>query len=114
MCLPGLHITLGIYLRLFTLLEDECHALDVKLAPFASGDRLAFAEARKKERVLLDHKERLEGEVKAFKGILSYLALNSSSTIVGGTTLTTDPRIIGNSHSYQEKINSIVSYNIFS
>ena len=29
MCPPGLHITLGIFLRLFLLLEDSCHELDV-------------------------------------------------------------------------------------
>ncbi|XP_064399209.1 uncharacterized protein LOC135345702 [Halichondria panicea] len=28
-CPPGLHITLGIFYRLFQLLEDECHVLDV-------------------------------------------------------------------------------------
>lgn len=29
MCPPGLHTTLGIFFRLFTLLEDACHELDV-------------------------------------------------------------------------------------
>ena len=28
-CPPGLHITLGIFLRLFVLLEDACHHLDL-------------------------------------------------------------------------------------
>ena len=28
-CPPGLHITLGIFLRLFVLLEDVCHHLDL-------------------------------------------------------------------------------------
>ena len=31
-CLPGLHITLGIFYRLFTLLEDDCHKLDIRVA----------------------------------------------------------------------------------
>ena len=31
-CLPGLHITLGIFDRLFSLLEDSCHGLDVSVA----------------------------------------------------------------------------------
>ncbi len=41
---PGLHITL---LRLWTLLEEECHQLDLELAKHAapeSTDRNAFAE----------------------------------------------------------------------
>ena len=28
---PGLHITLGIFYRLFSLLEDACHKLDLKV-----------------------------------------------------------------------------------
>ncbi len=29
-CPPGLHITLGIFYRLFQLMEDDCHELDVE------------------------------------------------------------------------------------
>ena len=32
MCLPGLHITQGIFQKLFTLLEEACHELDLKLS----------------------------------------------------------------------------------
>ena len=32
MCLPGLHITQGIFQKIFTLLEEACHELDIKLA----------------------------------------------------------------------------------
>lgn len=31
-CIPALHISLGIFLRLFQLFEQACHELDVKLA----------------------------------------------------------------------------------
>ena len=31
-CVPALHISLGIFLRLFQLYEQACHELDVKLA----------------------------------------------------------------------------------
>ena len=37
MCLPGLHITLGIFYRLFCLLEDECRNLDLKVATESSA-----------------------------------------------------------------------------
>ena len=30
--MPGLHISLGVYYRLFVLLEAACHQLDLKLA----------------------------------------------------------------------------------
>ena len=32
MCVPALHISLGIFLWLFQLYEEACHELDVKLA----------------------------------------------------------------------------------
>ena len=30
--IPGLHLSLGIFLRLFNMLEDACHELDIKVA----------------------------------------------------------------------------------
>ena len=38
MCPPGLHITLGIFYRLFSLLENECHDLDVRVLEEDSMD----------------------------------------------------------------------------
>ncbi|KAL5494131.1 hypothetical protein EMCRGX_G015408 [Ephydatia muelleri] len=35
---PGLHITLGIFTKLYGLLEDECHALDLELALLSSEE----------------------------------------------------------------------------
>ena len=32
MCIPGLHLSLGIFNRLWTLLEEACSELDFKLA----------------------------------------------------------------------------------
>ena len=31
-CLPGLHISIGIFQRLYALLEEECHELDLQIA----------------------------------------------------------------------------------
>ncbi|KAL5500642.1 hypothetical protein EMCRGX_G012236 [Ephydatia muelleri] len=31
-CLPGLHITQGIFTKIYELLEDACHSLDLQLA----------------------------------------------------------------------------------
>jgi hypothetical protein len=39
--LPGLHISLGIFHRLFSLLEDACHRLDVKAAESADQQQCA-------------------------------------------------------------------------
>ena len=30
--MPALHASLDIYLKLFVMLEDECHLIDIKLA----------------------------------------------------------------------------------
>ena len=39
-CPPALLITLGVFFRLFTLLEDACHALDLEMAESAMTDNL--------------------------------------------------------------------------
>ena len=36
--MPGLHISLGIFFRLFTLLETACHQLDLSLATQGEQD----------------------------------------------------------------------------
>lgn len=38
MCFPGLHLSLGIFDRLWTLLEEACTELDLYLAESASHD----------------------------------------------------------------------------
>ena len=43
--LPGLHISLGIFMKLWTLMERECHELYLKLAQHTTGkagDRAGF------------------------------------------------------------------------
>lgn len=36
-CIPGLHLSLGIYNRLWSLLEEDCTELDLKLAASSPG-----------------------------------------------------------------------------
>ena len=48
--LPGLHITLGVFYRLWSLLEQACHQLDLELAKHTaplSADRQSFSEYAK-------------------------------------------------------------------
>ena len=45
--LPGLHITLGVFYRLWSLLEKACHQLDMELAKRTaplSVDRQSFSD----------------------------------------------------------------------
>ena len=37
MCIPGLHITQGIFQKLFELFEEACHNLDLQLALHRQG-----------------------------------------------------------------------------
>ena len=44
--LPGLHVSLGIFMKLWRLLESDCHKLDLELAMVGKGreeDREGFA-----------------------------------------------------------------------
>ncbi len=93
MCLPGLHVTLGVFLRLFTLFEDECHKLDLELAAKSTpqpSDRPAYSKHSDivhQERSLLDAKALLEDEIKFLDQTASYLALNSSNPSTDPTLL---------------------------
>lgn len=93
MCLPGLHVTLGVFLRLFNLFEDECHKLDLELAAKSApqtGDRPAYckhSEIVHQERALLDAKAALEDEIKFLDQTASYLTLNSSNPSANPTLL---------------------------
>lgn len=95
MCLPGLHITLGVFFRLFSLLEDECHKLDIELAARKSpdqGDKCSYINYVAKvhqERTLLDQKDILVEELRVLNQTLSYLVLHTTAT-----TPSTDPAVL--------------------
>ena len=87
-CLPGLHITLGVFMRLFTLMEDECHKLDLEMAEAATrvtsaSDKQSytnFTDLIVEERVLLDKKKNLEDQLEWLDQTLSLLVLTSPTT----------------------------------
>lgn len=77
-------------MRLFTLLEDECHRLDLEMAELTptvtcDGDRPSytnFTAMIQRERELLDKKKNLEDQIKWLDQTLSLLLLTSSSSSV--------------------------------
>lgn len=81
---------MGVFYRLFSLLEDECHKLDMEMA--SSTDTLAstsdrqtfinFTTAIQKERELMDEKKRLEDEAKLLNQTVSFLTLTSAAQVV--------------------------------
>lgn len=87
MCPPALHITLGVFFRLFTLLEDACHELDLEMAestattPNTSDKEKYqnFTATIQRERELLDKRKRLEDEVKWLDQTLSLMIISNTS-----------------------------------
>lgn len=79
-CPPGLHITLGIFQRLFNLLEAECNLLDEKVtAPCDTGTTNSFdAYLKSKEEIqnLEDEKSALTTESEQAQQLLVLLLLN--------------------------------------
>ena len=77
--LPGLHITLGIYYRLFTLLETECRSLDCLLVACSRGelvgagpsfeDHVATMTERKALREVAD---KLQNEAEELEGLVTW------------------------------------------
>ena len=62
---PGLHISLGIFYRLFKLLESECHRLDLKLALTPGASNLAAGWSFENHVALQREKEQLDEKVES-------------------------------------------------
>ena len=89
-CLPGLHISQGIFLKLFTLLENECHELDLKM------DRSLFSPMRMSATAYEMYSDALK-ELSKFKEELDLakdnaMLLDEMQTYC--TLLVTDPYLI--------------------
>ncbi|KAL5517155.1 hypothetical protein EMCRGX_G002639 [Ephydatia muelleri] len=70
-CLPGLHIILGVFTKIFKLLEDTCHKLDLKLACSSSqiaASSSTFEEYHQEMLRMLSAKEDLTSQIKGLNG----------------------------------------------
>ncbi|KAL5496438.1 hypothetical protein EMCRGX_G012721 [Ephydatia muelleri] len=81
-CLPALHISMGIFFKLYSLLEEECHMLDLKLALQLSTDAelttASYEEYATAVRELTAYKEQLEvlqQEHCSLKDLFNYSAI---------------------------------------
>ena len=75
-CPPGLHISLGIFFRLFTLLEDACHRLDVLIAwhltPGSAGvSFVQYADALQQQSTLRDDIDTVKGQIACLEQIFT-------------------------------------------
>ena len=80
---PGLHISLGIFYRLFTLLEMECHQLDCSLAAKSQGALVGagpsfedYVAAVKKRQELKEMADSLESEANELEGIVTWFCIH--------------------------------------
>lgn len=80
MCPPGLHITLGIFLRLFVLLEDACHHLDLTAELNGSEGGRSFerySTALRQQRALKDEEHSVKGQLAILEQSATYtMAVN--------------------------------------
>lgn len=90
-CIPGLHISLGIFFRLFTLLEDEVHCLDYQTVTSSTAQQLAiqaYALNIEKLSSLREEKLQVEGKAAMLEHVLTLSAVNESASF------TTTPQLV--------------------
>ena len=75
-CPPGLHITLGIFLRLFVLLEDCCNELDLSVELQGSEAGCSYeryATALRQQRASKDEAHKIEYNIKVLEQVATYM-----------------------------------------
>lgn len=81
-CLPGLHISMGIFYKLYSLLEEECHLLDLRLAlqlsantGLATSSYEEYATSLRELTALKEQLEVLHHEHNSLKDLFNYSAM---------------------------------------
>ena len=90
---PGLHISLGIFFRLFTLLEDECHKLDVIHSLSLQGSTAGFTfnrytSALRRQTTLRDNIDRLSSQIHGLEQLLTLAVVSLPPNTPQTTALT--------------------------
>jgi len=114
-CPPGLHITLGIFLRLFLLLENECHKLD--LANHIQGSDSGpsyekYSAILQQQTHRKDEQHSLKGDLKLLEQTLTHYL--TSAGPLSGVLATTNPLLLDTVKEIQEtknRIQALVSLN---
>lgn len=101
MCPPGLHISLGIFFRLFLLLVNECHELDLSVPMEGEGSPSGLSYQR--YAAGLKALERLRDEQHNLNNELAVLEQQLISLLLGGVSSTTNPTYMGYMSDIKEK-----------
>ncbi|KAL5515002.1 hypothetical protein EMCRGX_G000108 [Ephydatia muelleri] len=89
-CPPGLHITMGIFTKLFELFEDFCHSLDLELAFYHTEvDKSRYSLYSQELQRLHQYKVELQ-EAKQSESVLQQLATYMAVLIGESNPLTAD------------------------
>ena len=93
MCPPSLHISLGIFFRLFTLLEDACHELDVlaslqQTSADAGSSFSRYREALQRQSNIRDSIATIKIQISCLEQILTLTLVTIPPGAVQNTLLT--------------------------
>lgn len=94
-CPPGLHITLGIFLRLFVLLETECHKLDLAMHVQGSDSGPSYdkyAAVLEQQTELKDEQHSLKDGLKLQEQLLTHFLTSARPS--AGVLTTTNPHLL--------------------
>lgn len=89
MCIPGLHLSLGIYNRIWSLIKGACTELDLKLAEHLSGDSTPSGNTYDHFSTLLRKKELIQMEFdtqKSYAAVLDEMITYSTLTMANAQT----------------------------
>ena len=80
MCIPGLHLSLGIYNRLYNLLENSCQEFDLQLAAssesdIGGGSYQRYSRALKRLTYLEEELQKLDEKAEMFAELMTHLML---------------------------------------
>ena len=99
MCPPSLHVTLGIFLRLFVLLEDECHRLDLSVSLQGSNSGPSY----ERHATALHQQTELKTELHTLKNGLEILEQILTFTLATAANAESNPLFMNLAASVAEK-----------
>ena len=111
MCPPGLHISFRIFFRLFTLLEDKCHELDVSHSLQLQGSTAGsgfntFVAALKRQSDLRDSKDRITEQIGGLEQLVTLVIVSPPPNTPQTNTLI--QQLVGEITSRKDKKNETV------
>ena len=109
-CFPGLHISLGIFKRIWTILEDSCTKLDLMLAEHATsgnfrGSYHKYVSALSNIVKLKEEMERLTLSARLLDHLLTYAIVSSPTPAV----MVAQKSMIDKAKSQRSKAAAVVS-----